>query len=425
MASSTIALIIMAVVIILYATEIIPLAVTSVAACLAMAIFKVIPFKDAFAGFGSDTVMLVIGMVVIGNALFETGVAKLIGTTIVRLVGTNEKIFLVTVILVAAAISAFMSNTATVAMFMPVIATVAVSSGGLITKKNTYMALGIAAVAGGMCTLVGSTPQLIAQGILTKTGCRPMGFFELAYGGVPVVLACAVYFFTIGYALQKKVFDFPEKQEVAIAASAATEEAPPNPVKMWISSLTLVGCIIAFVAQIWTVGTIALVGALICVITGCIAEKKAYQTMDWVAVAVLGGALGFADGLDKSGAGKLIADTAIRLLGQDASPWMVFALIVGVATVLTNIMSNTAVTAMLTPIGIFMAKGLGLDPVTVVIGIILGANLSYATPIATTPVTLTLIGGYRFMDYVKVGGLFNILAYLVVIVVVPLFLPLR
>jgi di/tricarboxylate transporter len=88
-------------------------------------------------------------------------------------------------------------------------------------------------------------------------------------------------------------------------------------------------------------------------------------------------------------------------------------------------MSNTAVAAMLIPIGVAIAKQMNLDPLTIVLGILFGSNLSFATPIATPAVTLTLQGGYRFKDYLIVGGAINVLAYLVIIIVVPMLMPLR
>lgn len=186
----------------------------------------------------------------------------------------------------------------------------------------------------------------------------------------------------------------------------------------------MVGCVIGFIMQIWTVGTVSLLGAVICVITGCIEEKRVYQRMDWTTITVLGGALGFANGLKESGAGEIVAQNAVALLGSNPSPWMVLAVLVGIAAFLGNIMSQTATAAIVTPIGVLIADSLGLDPTTVVIGIVMGSNLSYATPIATPPVTMTLAGGYRFMDYVKVGGLLSVFAYLLTVVLLPFFLPL-
>jgi len=423
MEQSTIAVIIFAATIVLYVTELFPLGVTAVASCLLMAVTGIIPFANAYAGFGSDIVMMVIGMIVVGEALFETGLAQLIGKIIVRVVGNNERLFLAVIILTTASLSAFVSNTATVAMFLPIISSAAARSGGRITKKNTYMATGFAAVAGGSCTLVGSTPQLAAQGILSQIpGCRPLGFFELAYGGIPLVAFILFYYVTAGYQLQKKLFNFPEIAGDEETATNSRTGEKRSPVKMAISGLVMAGCVIGFVKQVWSVGTIAIAAAVVLVMTGCITEKKVYQSIHWPSIAILGGALGFSKGLEASGAGKLIAEAAIGLLGASASPRLVFAAYMLVALLLANFMSTTAITAMLAPIAIYTAQGMGFDPIPVVIGIILGTSMGFASPVGTMPITMTLAGGYRFTDYTKVGGLLSILLYFWIITVVPLLM---
>lgn len=424
MEQSTTAIIILIAIIISFALEKIPLGVTAILGSVAMAVFGVISFADAFASFGSDTVMLVIGMIIMGNAMFETGLAKKTGEVIMKKMGENEKAFLFVIIVFAASFSAFMSNTATVAMIMPIIATAALKSKGKITKKNNFMALGFAAVAGGNITLVGSTPQLIAQGILIDSGLRGLGFFELAGGAIPIVAVMVVYYMTAGYSLQKKVFDFDEKYEeelnIQVEENDNFDNVEYNKVKMWISGLVMITAVILFVLNVWSMGAIAITAAMILIITGCISEKTAYRKMDWSAVAILGGALGFSKGLDVSGAGELIAKMILNFVGgESASPMILFSVIVLIAVILGNVMSHTATTAMLVPIGIFIARGIGADPITFVIGIVIGANLAFATPIGTTPITLTLAAGYRFNDYVKIGGALTILCYLTAILVIP------
>ena len=417
MASSTIAMIIIIAVIILFASELIPLPVTAMSACLAMGIFKVIPYSDAFAGFGSDVVILVVGAIIIGEALFETGAAKEIGHSLIKLLGTNEKLFLMVCIAFTAFVSAFLSNTATVAMMMPIIASAAMNSGGKITKKNTYMAVGYAAVAGGACTLVGSTPQLIAQGVLLNAGLEGMRFFDLAYSGFPKVVLMMIYFCTFGYSLQKKVFDFEDVPDKP--SGNESEDAPKSIFKMWISVGILIACVFGFVSQIWTVGTVAMLGAVLCIITGCISMKQVFARMDWTTVVVLGGALGFASGMEQSGAGEIIARTVIGWLGEDVNTWLLLSVIALLSCVMGNVMSHTATAAILSPICLIMAKNLGLDPITMMIVIVMSVNMTYITPISTPPNTMTLAAGYRFMDYVKVGTPLNILMYLLNILLIP------
>ena len=239
MATSTIAIIITIITIILFATELIPLPVTAISACLAMGIFGVIPYSETFAGFGNDVVILVAGAIVIGEALFATGAAQIIGHKLINILGTNEKVFLAVCIAFAAIVSAFLSNTATVAMMMPIIASASVNSGGKITKKNTYMAVGFASIAGGACTLVGSTPQLIAQGVLLNAGLEGMKFFDLAYSGVPKVVFLIIYYTTIGYTLQKKVFDF---EDLPSEYPEEVKESHTNIFKMYLHSYSYLVC---------------------------------------------------------------------------------------------------------------------------------------------------------------------------------------
>ena len=199
----------------MFASGKVPLSVTAVGAALAMGICGVIPFTSAFAGFASDVTMMVIGSMIIGEALFETGVAQKIGTSIIRMVGIREKLFIVVCVVVSAILSAFLSNTAVVAMMLPVVSATAASSRGDISRKNSFMAIGFAANVGGGMTLVGSTPNVIGQGILADAGLETMSFFDLTWGSIPRLLFIILFYATIGYALQKRFFDFEEKYDLS------------------------------------------------------------------------------------------------------------------------------------------------------------------------------------------------------------------
>ncbi|MCL2565008.1 MAG: SLC13 family permease [Defluviitaleaceae bacterium] len=426
MEASTIALIIIGIALILYITEPIPIATTSILACLALAIFGVMPFNAAFAGFGNDMVFLMAGMLVVGSTLFETGVAQVLGKKIISAVGTNEKKFVIVLILVATIPAAFLSNTAAMAMMLPIASAAVAASNGKFLKKNTYMIIGIAAVTSGGLTTVGSTPQLIAQSALRDGGHDTIGFFELSLAGGPVIILLLVYYLVIGHILQKKVFTFPEIADdqgvIQTDELPQSEPDPKNTVKRYISAGVLLFCIVGFISGLWTVGTVAMVGAAICVVTGCISQKKVYQKMDWTTIIVIACSLGLSAGLEQSGAGMLVAQTMISFLGDGVSPWLLCAALAFVAVILGNFMSSTATAALLVPIAISVAMTLGFDVKSVVMAVVIAANISYATPVSTPPMTMTLSAGYRFMDYVKVGGLFNLLAFLLVIALFPFIL---
>lgn len=405
MEPSTIALIILAITIILFATGKVPLAVTAVASALAMGIFGVIPFTKAFAGFSNDVTMMVMGSIVIGEALFETGVAQKMGTAIIKMVGTNERLFVIVCVVLAAVLSAFLSNTAVVAMMMPVVAATAASSKGKITKKGSYMAIGFAANVGGGMTLVGSTPNVIGQGLLADNGLQTMGFFDLTLGSIPRLLFMVVFYATLGYTLQNKIFNFEERYEDDCAAAVQEEEERRSVVKMILSSAILVFAVVGFVAGFWTVGAVAMAAALLCVLTGCISIKALFHRMDWNTVWVLAGSLGFAAGISDSGAGQLIADFFIGLLGADISMFKLLLVFTLISVILGNLMSSTATMAMLGPIAISMCASLGFEAKPIIMVIIWALNLAFLTPTATVPVTMTLQGGYRFLDYTKIGAI--------------------
>ena len=149
-----IALIITVLVIISFSVQVIPLPLTAMLGALAMVVFGIIEPADAISAFGSDTVMMVAGVIIIGNAIFETGLAEKLGASILNLpiIGGKEKRLLLIVMIIITMLSAFVSNTAAVAMFLPLVASIAQSSNGKIKKKNCYMAMGIASVVGGFCT---------------------------------------------------------------------------------------------------------------------------------------------------------------------------------------------------------------------------------------------------------------------------------
>lgn len=420
MQPSTIALLIALAVIVLFITEWLPVAVTAILSAIAMAVAGIIPFNSALSGLGNNVVLFVFGMSVIGAAMFETGGAQYVGQLLSQRFKGNERSFLLLMIVCAAVFSAFLSNTAVIVLFMNIVSSVAARSEGKITKKNTYMAIGIATIAGGAATLVGSTSQMAAQGILLNHGAEGMGLFSLSAPGIPVILALVLYYRFYGYRKGLEIFDFPERQE----GISSLEETPQAGVKMWLPVGILLICIVLISADIFPSGAIAVIGACVCVITGCISQKRMFESVDWTTIFVIAGSLGFAEGIDKSGAGTLAAEGLMRLLGSNVHPWVLFAVLVALATVMTNLMTNLSTVAIMLPIALSAAQSKGLDPMPFAVGIAWASNMPYSTPIGANPITMTMTAGYRFRDYLKIGLPFNLIAYFLVVTIIPLVFPL-
>jgi di/tricarboxylate transporter len=136
------------------------------------------------------------------------------------------------------------------------------------------------------------------------------------------------------------------------------------------------------------------------------------------------GSLALAKALEKSGAGALIADTIISMLGSNPSPFVLLLVILVLSAVMTNFMSNTATTALLVPISLSIANAMGADPRAVLMATVIGGSMAYATPIGMPANTMVYgIGGYKFRDYMKAGAPLILVSMIVALVLLPILFP--
>ena len=149
-----ITLCVLAVAAFLFVTELIPLAVTAMAACTVLGILGVLPAKQVYAGLSNSTVVLFGGMFVIGAAMFRTGLAEAIGVAVVKKAGTSEIRLMTAIMLVTIAMSSVSSNTGTVACLMPVV--IGICQAAKVPASKELMPLAIAANVGGTITMIGT-----------------------------------------------------------------------------------------------------------------------------------------------------------------------------------------------------------------------------------------------------------------------------
>ena len=423
-----ITLCVLAVAAFLFVTELIPLAVTAMAACTALGILGVLPSKQVYAGLSNSTVVLFGGMFVIGAAMFKTGLAETIGIAVVKKAGTNEIPLMAAIMTVTIVLSAVSSNTGTVACLMPVI--IGICQAAKIAPSKELMPLAIAANVGGTITMIGTPPNVIVTGALTAAGLPTFGFFEFAYIGVPLSIIFVLYTLFIGrhFIPAKSSGDMDEDAVKAAAAEAGASDdgEPKSKAKMWISGLILLGVVACMALGLKNIPlhTAAVTGAILCVITGCLKEKEAYAGIDWVTIFLFAGMLSVATAMEKTGAGKLIADIVVNAMGDNPNPYVLCAVLFLISNVLTQFMSNTASAALLAPIGISIAQSIGCDPKPVLMSLGIAASMAFATPMATPPNTLVLgPAGFSFNDYAKVGTPMCLIALVASVIIIPIFWP--
>ena len=421
-------LIVLAVMAVLFVTEIIPLAITSLGGAIALGLMGIITPKVVFSGLSDSTVVLFAGMFVVGAALFYTGLAQKIGETVVSHAGTSENGLMLAIMLVTATMSAFLSNTGTTAALLPVV--VGICAVAKIPASRQLMPLAFAAGIGGIITMVGTPPNIIVSGTLSKFGIEPFGFFEFAWIGIPLTIATIVFMMLIGKHLLPKheIADAGEvEQEVA------AEDISNDPKKQLFSGIILLGVIIAMILGQplkdnfginLPLSMVAVIGAMLCVLTGCLNEKQAYTSIDWVTIFLFAGMMPVATALDQSGAGKMIANAVIGVMGDNPSPYFATGVLFALSCIMTQFMSNTASCALLAPIGISIAQGMGADPHAVLMAIGVAASCAFGTPVGTPPNTLVLgPGQYKFTDYVKAGVPLILVCFVVSLIIIPMVWP--
>lgn len=403
----------------MFVWEKIPLAVTSMVVCVALVLTGVLDLKQAFAGFIDINVILFVAMFIVGGALFETGMANKVGGVITHFAKT-EKQLIFTIMVVVGVMSGFLSNTGTAAVLIPVVIGVAAKSG--FTRSRLLMPLVFAAALGGNLSLIGAPGNLIAQSALQNIGSG-FGFFEYAKVGLPMLVCGIIYFLTIGY---KFLPNNPNSSEVG----SIGEQRDYSHVPRWKQILSLVVLIATILGMIFekqtgiSLAVAGCIGALVVVVTGVLSEKQAYKAIDSQTIFIFGGTLALAKALEMTGAGKLVADQVIGMLGNNSSPFMLLVVVFALSVVMTNFMSNTATVALLVPVSLSIAAGMGADPRAVLMATVIGSSCAYATPIGMPANMMVLsAGGYKFVDYAKSGIPLIIVSTIVSLILLPILFP--
>lgn len=374
MSPSTITLLFLLFAVIMFVIEKIPLGVTSMIVCIGLTITDVLDVQTAFAGFTDSNVILFVAMFIVGGALFETGMANKIGGIVTRFAKT-ERMLIVAIMVIVGLMSGVLSNTGTAAVLIPVVIGIAAKSG---YKRSKLL--------------------------------------------MPILIAGILFYATIGY---KLLPECDPKEEEAFDTKKDFDQVPKW--KQWMSLIILVLTLLAMIFEEKIGISLCVsggIGALLLILTGVISEKDALKSIDLKTIFLFGGTLSLAAALEKTGAGEMIAEKVIGVLGSDPSPYILTLVVFLLCCVMTNFMSNTATTALLVPICLSIAQRIGADPRAVLMACVIGGSCAYATPIGMPANTMVVgVGGYRFMDFVKAGFPLIIIATVVSMIILPIAFP--
>lgn len=192
-------LIVLAVALVLFWFEWVPADVTAIGVLLLLIAFGLVPADQAFSGFGSDTVILLLGLLVMTAALMRTGVVDLLGRRLLAYTSERPALLLPVTMAAVAALSSVINNTAAAALFLPVV--LAMSRRSNTSASRLLLPMAFAAILASSVTLISTSTNLVVSGLMTQAGLEPIGMFELTLVGLPIVVVGLVYMVLVGQRL--------------------------------------------------------------------------------------------------------------------------------------------------------------------------------------------------------------------------------
>ena len=418
MTPTVIATIILIATVIMFFSPKIPTTATALVGTIAMAAFGILPAKSVFNYYSSTTCVLMIGMMIIGGGMMETGFAGWLGNKLVGMTGKGEKNLRLAAVLSGWFMSSVASGTASMMILYPILCSICIASQVSMSRIMFPRFAGIG--CGSLMTVAGSGMCGATSAILQEAGFRGWSFFEPAWIGFPMALASTLVIYFFGDKLLPKTMVLPDAAEAEKAKNIPTKFTGRMTVSAVILVMTIIGMVIN--ADILPMYLCAAIGAVASVLTGCLNQKQMFRSISWNTIFMIGGMTAVAKGVEASGLGAVIADGIMTLVGNNASPVLLVGIVYLVTGLITQFMSNNAAASIMAPIGIALAANLGVEPYAFVMAALGGSLIAMLTPIATPIMAFAMEGGRYTPKEVFKWGLCTALIPNVIIafVVIPL-----
>ncbi len=425
MGPDIIGLLILAVCVVLFLTEWLPLAATGCLGCLLMVLLGVGSFDTIFSGFSNSIVLLMASTMIVGIAMFQTGAAQIIGRAIIRWSKGNERLFLAVSCVVTGLASLFLANTALLSAYIPIIDSVC-SSSETMKRRNLTLPISCAIMFGGASTLVGCTPQLTADGLMSKMVGQEMGMWTLTGPGLCLFALFLVFALTWGYHRSRKLWGGRPEADMGLDHTQHQDgpQTPGAKRRLCIMFVIIALMILSYALSLLPTAETAMCAAMLCVLTGCCKVSDIVRKLHWESVVFLAACLGLAEGLTTAGSGELIGNAVSSALGSVTSPMVIFAVLTFLTLFISQFITNSTALIIVLPVAFSLCEQYGFQCMPFCVGITLAASIACCTPLAAAQITMTQVAGYEFSDYLKYSWPLSLLGYAGILLFVPLFYPL-
>ena len=404
---------------ILWLTEAFNITVTSLMVPILAIGLNVLPTKAAFAPFSEPIIFMFFGGFVLAAVMNIQKLDLWIANHIIRLARGNLKLTVLYLFAATAGLSLFINNTAVAAMMLPLTLGI-LKKVDLKTNRALYVfvLLGVAfsASIGGIGTLTGSAPNAILASQLKIT------FSEWLFYGIPVAILLMIGMVFSLLVVLRPNFNVPF--EISLEEIPLTSKRKITLAVFVIAAFFLVfgSWLEPFIRSVLELSqpiknfdaVVAMTAVIILCITHTATWSEIQDRTEWGVLMLFGGGLVLGIVLKETGASKILADTIVNYIG--VQHWLVMTLVLTAFIVfLTEFTSNTATAALMTPIFISVAEGLGLPPVSLAAIVACSASCAFMLPIATPPNAIVFSTGYiKQSEMVKVGFILNIISTVVI-----------
>ena len=404
---------------ILWLTEAFNITVTSLMVPILAIGLNVLPTKAAFAPFSEPIIFMFFGGFVLAAVMNIQKLDLWIANHIIRLARGNLKLTVLYLFAATAGLSLFINNTAVAAMMLPLTLGI-LKKVDLKTNRALYVfvLLGVAfsASIGGIGTLTGSAPNAILASQLKIT------FSEWLFYGIPVAILLMIGMVFSLLVVLRPNFNVPF--EISLEEIPLTSKRKITLAVFVIAAFFLVfgSWLEPFIRSVLELSqpiknfdaVVAMTAVIILCITHTATWSEIQDRTEWGVLMLFGGGLVLGIVLKETGASKILADTIVNYIGMQH--WLVMTLVLTAFIVfLTEFTSNTATAALMTPIFISVAEGLGLPPVSLAAIVACSASCAFMLPIATPPNAIVFSTGYiKQSEMVKVGFILNIISTAVI-----------
>ena len=385
----------------------------------------VLPPGEAFSGFSNTNVVMFVAMFVVGGALVKTSLLDRIQKVVHKFKDKPKTLVFISM-LVTATISLITSQTAAIVIMIPVMVGIA-NEMGISRSKFLYAATAAAGTSVGLTFLGQGASNMTWSSIMMEAGGKiPFTQWDFLIGRWPFVVITFIYMLTIGYRLlpDHPNEQFDDYQQAQTAKTSLTLSPAKEKLALIICSVTIIAMFLADFIGI-QIFVIACIGVTLLIAIGILSDKEAVSAVHWPTVFLFAGVLPLSTALQKSGAGDVVADFMIGVLGNTTNPYVIVMFFILVPLILTQFMSDLATVAIFIPLASSVAVRIGIDPRAAVMATFVAGCINLLTPMANPAQSMIVgPGGYKFKDYLKCGTPLTIILVIVAVIYLPMVFPL-